>query len=77
MDQQLISKDVIRKQAPGGVCTLREIHAFCQANYYKLVAEDKYWIIVEDAHYERYAHDMLHQIMNEVSKVAKHYNDYY
>ena len=77
MDQKLISKDVIRKQSHSGICTLREIHAFCYIHNYKLIAEDKHWIIVEDAHYEHYVHDMLHHIMNDVGKVAKHFNDYY
>ena len=77
MGQKLISKDVIRKKYPSNACTLREIHDFCYIHDYKLVAEDNYWIIVEDAHYERYAHDMLHQILEEVSKVSKHFNEYY
>ena len=76
MDQQLISKDKIRKASPNNLCTLREIYAYCQANGLKFIAKDKHWIIAESELYDHNIYDMLHCIVNDVRKVARHFNYY-
>lgn len=76
-NQQLISKDEIRKLSPNNLCTLREIYAYCQSNGLKFIAEDKHWIIAESELYDQEIYDMLIRIINDIRNISRHFNDYY
>lgn len=81
MGQELISKDEIAQELGVKEVTLREVFQYCQSKGYRLITQDRYFIIVEPMWVQIERDDRfrcaLESLLSEVHQVSRHFNGCY
>lgn len=80
MNQDLISKDEIAQSLGVKEVTLREIFQYCQSKGYRLITQDRYFVIVEPMWVQMEREDRfrcaIEALLSEVHQVSRHFSSY-
>ena len=80
MSQELISKQEIAQELGVKEVTLREIFQYCQSKGYRLITQDRYFVIIEPIGHQLEMDNnikcALEVLLSEIHQVSRHFKDY-